>query len=423
MAAESAPEFLSEIALEGIKRIEKADILVGIPSCNDAGTIADVVRTVATGLSTYFPGARSVLVNADGGSKDGTPQLFEEAVLSLAHRPPPGAPPVSPVETIRTSYGGFPGRGSAFQQIFGIADRLGVTACAVFDPEVKSVAPDWVEKLIRPVLEGSCDYVAPLFRRHKYDGTITNSIVYPLLRGLYARGVRQPVGGEFGLAGKLVGHCLSREAWGGEAERWIDIWITTIAVAEGYRVCQTYLGRRVVEPKEPPPELSTLLMQVVGSVFRLLEEYEAVWRQTGKGEPVSTPVDGNSFSVEPIQVNVERMVRSLRQGLRDLLPVWEIILPPETLSELLPLGLRDLEEFHFPDDLWVQVIYDFALAYHEQVLHREHLLKSLTPLYLGRTASFILETRSGTSGEVEGIIERLCTRYGVLKPYLVERWR
>jgi hypothetical protein len=57
------------------------------------------------------------------------------------------------------------------------------------------------------------------------------------------------------------------------------------------------------------------------------------------------------------------------------------------------------------------------------VLHRDHLLKSLTPLYLGRTASFVNETQQDGSDAVEQAIERLCRRFEHMKPYLQERWR
>ena len=124
-----------------------------------------------------------------------------------------------------------------------------------------------------------------------------------------------------------------------------------------------------------------------------------------------------------VTINVERLVNGFRQGLRDLLPIWEIILAPETLAGILPLGLFEVEEFRFPMPLWVQTVYDFALAYHEKVLHREHLLKSLTPLYLGRTASLVLETRQGGPKDVEAAIETLCETFESIKPYLTQRWR
>ncbi|MFN3476617.1 MAG: glycosyl transferase family 2, partial [Candidatus Methylomirabilales bacterium] len=83
----------------------------------------------------------------------------------------------------------------------------------------------------------------------------------------------------------------------------------------------------------------------------------------------------------------------------------------------------EVEEFRFPTDLWVSVVYDFALAYHDRALHREHLLKALTSLYLGWTASFVLETRESGPEEVEGIIEALAEQYEAMKPYLAARWR
>jgi hypothetical protein len=53
-----------------LKEIKEADILIGIPSYNNARTIGHVVRAVMAGLAKYFPKARAVLVNSDGGSTD-----------------------------------------------------------------------------------------------------------------------------------------------------------------------------------------------------------------------------------------------------------------------------------------------------------------------------------------------------------------
>ncbi|MCX5727870.1 MAG: hypothetical protein NTZ28_03360, partial [Nitrospirae bacterium] len=47
----------------------------------------------------------------------------------------------------------------------------------------------------------------------------------------------------------------------------------------------------------------------------------------------------------------------------------------------------------------------------------------LTPLYLGRTASFVHATQGLTSTEAEQKIEALCHTFERMKPYLVERWQ
>jgi hypothetical protein len=55
-------------------------------------------------------------------------------------------------------------------------------------------------------------------------------------------------------------------------------------------------------------------------------------------------------------------------------------------------------------------------------MDRTHIIKSMTPLYLGRTASFVMETFNCTAAEVENRIELLCLEFENLKPYLVECW-
>ena len=75
-----------------------------------------------------------------------------------------------------------------------------------------------------------------------------------------------------------------------------------------------------------------------------------------------------------------------------------------------------------PDELWVELIYSFALSYHHRVIDREHLMKSLTPLYLGWVASFATQTENETAAQVEDRIEKLCLVYEQLKSYVMNRW-
>ena len=156
-----------------VSDIGEADILVGIPSFNNADTIGHVVRAASAGLAKYFPGVRAVLVNSDGGSTDGTPDVVARTVVDL------GTMLISDQQSalhkIITPYHGIPGKGSAFRTIFEIARRLKVKACAVADSDLRSITPEWIELLLRPVLDEGYDYVAPYYLRHKYDGTITNS--------------------------------------------------------------------------------------------------------------------------------------------------------------------------------------------------------------------------------------------------------
>ncbi len=404
-----------------VLEVGEADILVGIPSFNNATTIGHVVRAVSAGLAKYFSGARSVIVNSDGGSSDGTPDVVARTgadfgAMLISDRQ-------SPLHKIITSYHGIPGKGSAFRTIFEIARRLNAKACAVVDSDLRSITPEWIELLIRPVLSKDYDYVAPYYLRHKYDGTITNSIVYPLTRALYGQRIRQPIGGDFGFSGRLTKHYLDKHVWESDVARFgIDIWMTTEAIASDARVCQSFLGAKIHNPKDPAADLSAMLVQVMGAVLALMEEHQALWPNVEGSQSVDLFGFQYDVGVEPIHVNVDRMVGIFRQGVADLEPIWRQMLAPETIEALLPLKDRPPQEFRIADDLWARLIYDVAGSHHRGVMPREHMLKAFLPLYLGRTASFVLETQGLTSVEAESRVEALCVAFEQQKPYLIEQW-
>jgi hypothetical protein len=408
---------------QSVAKLGEADIVIGIPSYNNARTVGHVVRAVNAGLALHFPDLRSVIVNSDGGSKDGTPdavlaaEMESEKLLMVRH-------PLYPVHKITTPYHGLPGKGSAFRTIFQVALQLNAKVCAVVDSDLRSITPDWIDLLVRPVLRNNFDYVAPYYRRHKYDGTITNSIVYPLTRALYGHQVRQPIGGEFGLSPKLVQRLLSKtEDWETEVARFgIDIWMTTTALAEGFQVCQVFLGAKLHDPKDPGADLSAMLAQVVGALFGLMEEYEKSWKNIHGSVPA--PLYGFPYEValEPIKVNPQRMHAAFQQGCRDLVPVFESFLRPELVKELKKLSDQSLEQFRFTDETWATLLFEYGVAFHKRTIDRRHLLQSLTPLYIGRVASFVLTTLEMDDRAAEERIEELCRVHEQLKSYLIERW-
>ena len=404
-----------------IAELGSVDILVGIPSFNSARTIGHVVRAVEAGLSKYFPGSRSLLVNSDGGSTDGTMDVVRQAGVDF------GSVLIAPQDgrfhKLVTPYHGIPGKGSAFRAVFEIARELGVKACAVVDSDLRSITPEWMELLIKPVLEEGYDYVSPYYLRHKYDGTITNSIVYPLTRALYGKRIRQPIGGDFGFSGRLAAFYLGKDVWETDVARFgIDIWMTTTAVANGFKVCQAFLGAKIHDAKDPGADLSAMLHQVVSSVVGLMEEYDDVWRRVTGSEPVPTFGFAYSVGLEPIHVNLDKMLEKFRIGVADLTVLYRSFLPDDLLAFLKALAGEPRDRFVFPDTEWVRTIFHFALACYKKIMSREHVIKSLTPLYLGKVASFVIETWEATAEDVEKRLEELCLAFEREKPYLVESW-
>ena len=100
-------EILTDQVRQQLHDAGSVDIVVGIPSYNNVRTISHVVRAAHAGLLKYFPERRALIVNSDGGSKDGTPDavlsttMDTRALLLVKH-------PLYPVHRLATvDYGGM----------------------------------------------------------------------------------------------------------------------------------------------------------------------------------------------------------------------------------------------------------------------------------------------------------------------------
>lgn len=402
------------------KDMSKVDILVGIASYNNARTISHVVRAVDAGLAKYFPDKKAIIVNSDGGSTDGTPDIVRNAVFDhtavfLSH-------PIYPAHRISMSYNGIPGKGSAFKAIFQKAVEMKADACCVVDADLRSITPEWIELLLSPVIKKGFDFVAPFYSRHKYDGTITNSIVYPMTRALYGHSIRQPIGGDFGFSGALSDFYLKQDVWESHVARFgIDIWMTTESIANNFKVCQTFLGAKIHDLKDPGADLSDMLVQVIITLFNLTERHFDIWKNIRGLCDVPTFGFRYQVGLEPVKVNIERMLDIFRTGVSELKPILIEILGLGDFGEIETISHSD-KDFRFPLSLWVRIIYDYAIAYHRKKMSSEHLIKSLTPLYLAKTASFVMEAADMDHNGAEAEIENICCEFEKQKDYLINNW-
>ena len=416
------PEILQPDVLARLRALGHADIVVGIPSYKNAATIGHVVQAAQTGLAKYFPGAQSVVLNSDGGSTDGTPDIVastsgpDAAVVLVSH-------PVRPVHRLSVPYHGLPGKGSAFRTIFRAAELLGAKACAVADADLRSITPEWIHLLVAPVLNQEFDYVAPYYHRHKFDGTITNNVVYPVTRALYGQQIRQPIGGDFGVSRALFQHYLELPVWETDVARYgIDIWMTTEAICGGFSLCQAFLGAKLHDPKDPAGDLSAMLVQVLGTVFRLMETHSDRWHAVQRSEAV--PIVGFRYDVglDPIKVNPGRMIDHFKRGVRDLESIWQTMFDRADLDKLKEAASKTGPAFSIDDTVWSHLVYDLAAAYHHRVSERDALVRSTLPLYMGRVASFVTEMADAEAPQVEARLEQLCTIFEQEKDYLRRRW-
>lgn len=378
----------------GLREVASADLVVGIPSYNNAASIAHVVRAVEAGLQQGFPGSRAVLVSSDGGSRDGTGDVVRGAVRALP--------------LIAGAYVGLPGKGSALRAVFECTAALGARAGAVVDSDLRSITPQWVQRLLGPVLDGTADYVTPLYARHKHDGTITNTIAYPLTRALYGVRVRQPIGGEFGFSGALARQFVAAGDWNGHIARFgIDIFMTTTALTSGARVAQAFLGAKIHDPKDPGSDLAPMFTEVVGTLFDLAGRNAARWREVSGSR--EAPVVGDIEPVEPEVVNasVEILRAKYAAGRGEHGAVWEEILGGAP-GELDARG-------------WARVVYTFLGAALRDTARRDRLVQALVPLYFGRVARFIEDADGLSTAESERLVEEQAAAFEQEKGTLRER--
>ena len=109
--------------------------------------------------------------------------------------------------------------------------------------------------------------------------------------------------------------------------------------------------------------------------------------------------------------------------MKELVGFWKGFLSREAIQFLQKSAALKRENFFFDDEIWAEIIYSFALAYHNRFDNREHILKSLTPVYLGRTAAFIRETLNLDAMECEKKTEELCRAFEEKKFFLLVNWR
>jgi glycosyltransferase involved in cell wall biosynthesis len=394
-----------------IEEIDSADILIGIPCYNNEKTIAHVIQMVTHGLAKHYRNQRSVIFVADGGSTDDT----REAARDFEIKPWQ--------EKIVSIYRGPGGKGTALRSLFEAAARLDVRVCAMVDSDLRSITADWVQYLLDPVLEREYQFVAPVYMRHKYDGTITNNIVYNLTRALYGKRIRQPIGGDFAISRDVAKFYTEQDVWTTDVARFgIDIWMTTNAVTHGFRMCQSNLGAKIHDVKDPGQHLGPMFRQVLSALFSLMERFESYWKDIKGSEPLETfGFEGRPES-EPVNVNLELMIELFKTGYRQFSPLWKDIFCKDCFDQIRKTAEMDSDHFHISTDAWVQILYELAATFHLWTMNRTKLLDMMTPLYFARVASFVRQSWEMSSQEAEALVEEQAVKFEEQKDYLIKAW-
>lgn len=411
---------LSDEMLRQLIAVGQADIVVGIPTLNHAGAIVGIADTVTGAFRSHFPQARAVLVNVDGGSEDGTPELILDPGRGSRNGGSAGG--LRTVHRVSARYPGLVSRAKEIQVVFAANELVRARALAIIDPDCH-VSQDSVAALLRPILEAPCDFVTPIYARGWSEGALITQLLRPAIRGIYRRALAEPAAGEWACSARFAGDRLTGALWDTDlGTAGVSLWLVAEALAGDYEPRQVPLGLRPTPIRAMHSGLPDVFAQIVGALFRSVDLHAAHWADAGDVAEVPALGPANPpHEVGEIPA-VEPLVRTFRSGMRDLEPVLQTILRPGTWTALREMAEHGDPVPRFEDELWVTVVYEFVAAYHRGPMHRDHLIQALVAPYLGRTASFLATHASMSPADAAASLEALGLEFERGKPHLSECW-
>ena len=409
---------LSDALLRQLIAVGQVDILVGLPTLNNAATVADVVRAVHVCFARDFPRLRTVMINSDGGSTDGTPELIRSASLTetdtllTSHS-------LRTIHRVVAPFHGLPGKHTALRTVFAASELTQARVLVVVDPAGPATSAARVTELISPIARSEVEFLAPCHRRHPRDGVLVTQLVRPLVRALYGVALDEPLGAEFSCSGRFASHCLERDIWDHDAARFgIDLWLRTEAVAQGLPLGQIW------RPASAVAGARTTLREAVQQVFLALIEslraHASFWTASNGIAPLPTWGTDPGEAPDAQTWDYESLAGQARHDIREIHPLLKEVLDTRLLARIVEE--ISSSELRSDDELWVKTVYAFAAAARQRRTSIEHLAGLFVPLYLWRAAAFMAHAGHQTDGLVQEGLESLGQTFLRLKPLVVNSW-
>lgn len=417
--------FLADDLLRQLMNVGEVDLLVGVSSRDAADTITHALGAIEQSFQQYFVRQRVVIVVVGSGDKDKRDGILEAASSAPSTRNPrqPGITSLRTIHRVTADFSSPPPPGVALRTVLAAADLLRARACAVLPPAA-NLSPSAVANLLKPAYHENFDFVAPLYKRHKFQGLLARNLLYPMSRAVFGCSIRELYSDEWGFSGRLASLCLNQDVWQEEAIRARpEAWMAISAIASDLRCCQTYLGEKSQPPTVAGSDIVEVLRQTVGNLFWCLEGNQSLWLDSQRSQQVATFGPAHELTSETTELDPHRMFEMFRSGVTELEPILTVVLDPDTLVEIKNIVALPEGQFRFRPDLWVRTVYDFASSYHHAVINRAHLVQAFAPFYRGMTNSFLIEHSDSSPAEMEAASEMLCAEFELQKPYLRERWK
>ena len=302
-----------------------------------------------------------------------------------------------------------------------LAKENDATAAVMLGPQCDSLSLQALRNLTAAALSGDADLSVSRYDLPPRAGLVNSAIIYPVSRALFASPVRFPLAVDVALSMRMA------ERLSNAAHRFIGInqagaflWPVSEAANAGFTIREVEVGTRAIPPPADP-DLNVILPLVAGSLFADVEAKAACWQRPRPMPPEHVRRVSAQMPSADGASDIAPMLQAFRLAYSNLLEIWSLVLPPNSLLGLKRLSLADGAAFRMPDSLWARIVYDFLLAYRLRTINRGHLLGALIPLYLAWVASHVNLTATDVNPEQH--VEAVAAAFATEKPYLVARWR
>jgi len=231
-------------------------IAICIPTFNEQKTISNTTKIINEGLKYLSKKFQTFIVNCDNYSDDNTKQEF----LNTETR--------STKIYISTKKGKI-GKGRNLFNFFEYCKKNNIDYAATIDADIKTLKSDWIKRLIDPIITNKADYVAPLYKRNRFEGSTTNNFAVPIVFAYFGVFIRQPIGGDFGFNKKVYLEFLSQKRNLSTLNYGIDIFMTLNTISNKNKIKQVLLGEKIHNPSFS--NMTIMSKQVANSAFYLLD--------------------------------------------------------------------------------------------------------------------------------------------------------
>ena len=366
----------------------KPEIVIGIPSYNEAENIGTLTQILDQGLIKYFPDKSAVIVNVDNNSPDNTKKAFLETKTK------------TPKHYISTP----PGVGGKGRNIRNLLEYFLNTESAValmtIDADITAADPKWVKNLLTPIFKGF-DHCLPVYRRSEDDGSITNHLAYPIVRGILGVEIRQPISGQTALSRKAADRIYNRPWPNGAYGFGIDALMTLSSVFGELKICQSYLG--IIHHQPVKLQRPDMFNEVAATLLGLLNAQKHLWHWSTPMRVRRPPVffEANLTAEAPKMVVEYRALKEIafeefNKYKKDIGQIVE-----KNVFDYLVDAFRPGGDFSLDAKRWAAVL--ICSIKSSQISHQKRA-KFLRPLYLVRLLTFYKESLDKPREKIEEAI-------------------